>query len=359
MTEIQENEIQNSADVIKPIQAKRSPFLLILVILALLAAGYAAYTSWMLRQGVLNQEKSIQKELSTITAQHDELTHQINAEANQSNSFEDQVKQLNQQVQLLLQKQTEQGNDWVLLKARYYLELAQINSYWSDTPDVISALLSQAETLLSNLHDQRVMEVRKLLTEENARVRSMSKVDVMGLLSQLQAAQEASRHLQTAIIPEGLQNSQQVMNGQEEVENQTLKTWKGRFEHSLNLLKKLVIVRHVDEEVKPLITPAYTALLRENIGLILQETQFAVIQSNEPLYHFTLKQANEKITQWFDSQDPKTQSLLTQLKDLEKITLSSKKIEIGQALTLLNQIINDKTSAPVENKKSDEDHSND
>ena len=133
----------------------------------------------------------------------------------------------------------------------------------------------------------------------------------------------------------------------------TTSGWREGLKNSLNALEKLVVVQRDDGDIRSIITPAYAMLLREEVHLILQETQLAVIQGNERLYQLTLKQALKKITQSFSHQE----ALLNQLHVLQKIQLVQQKAEIGQALSLLNKLIDSKqtirpANAGLENSAS-------
>ena len=102
----------------------------------------------------------------------------------------------------------------------------------------------------------------------------------------------------------------------------------------------MVIIRHRDEDINPLPSPAYEAMLREEIRLNLQEAQWAVLQNNEALYQFLLTQAIKQINRSFAPDE--TQALLKQLQTLQQIHLIQPKPILEQSLPLLNQFIETK-----------------
>lgn len=336
MTEMHEEKNKEEPEFIESCSKKSAPSLSILfTLIALSGAGYAVYMTQSQAHRVQQKLQTVSTKLEAMRSLQDQMTNQLNSGLTHVDASQEKMTILENHLKTLLQQQSYQANDWALLKARYYLELAQINAYWSDNSlEATSALLTQADALLLNSHDQRLIDVRRTIAEENTQVQSIEKIDVTGLLSQLELAQEICNQLMVNAV----RAPQDAVT--ETPESKAPETWRDRLKNSLNLLEKLVVIRHADEDIQPLVTPAYAAMLRESVQLTLQETQLAVLQHNETLYQFTLKQAIKKITQSFDSHDVNTQILLKQLDGLQQIDLTPRKPKIGHALLLLNEVIN-------------------
>lgn len=329
-------------------QSKSRAWTTLFLFIAVGSAAYAVYVVTQCQQGTTTQLQRVMAKLDMINTQQERTTKQLDSTIHQVKMNQEQLTLLDKQMHTRLQQQAYQADDWMLLKARYFLELAQTNAYWTDNMSATSALLSQADTLLENAHEQRLLDVRREIAEEKVRVDAVEKVDTSGIVSQLDAAQQLTQHLlihQVLALP----------NDTGPITTPVSKTpppWRERVKASLESLEKLVVVRRVNEDVQPLMTPAYIALLRESIQLMLQEAQLAVLQRNEALYQLVLKQAINKVTQSFDRHDPSTEALLKQLKSLTQATIVQKKLEIGRALALLNQVIDSKPEAGSVMEKS-------
>ncbi len=335
-------EISQDKAPTKPQKQPSQPrgWTILLLIIAVGCTAYAAYVVTQCRQGTTQQLQGMMAKLSAINAQQTDTVTRLDSTRHQVSMNQDQLTLLDKQMHTQLQQQAYRADDWALLKARYFLELAQANAYWTDNMPATSALLGQADTVLENAHEQRLFDVRREIAEEKARVDAVEKIDTTGILSQLDAAQQLTQHLlihQVLVLP----NDKSAITPQPEQSS----SWRERLKTSLELLEKLVVVRRVNEDVKPLMTPAYVALLRESIQLMLQEAQLAVLQRDEALYQLALKQAINKVTQLFDRHDSTTEALLKQLKALTQTTLLHEKVEIGRALVLLNQVIDSKPEA--------------
>lgn len=320
---------------------------ILFLFIAVGCAAYAVYVVTQCRQESTLQLQRVMAKLAAINAQQTDTTKRLDSTIHQVSMNQEQLTLLDKQMHTRLQQQAYQADDWVLLKARYFLELAQINAYWTDNMSATSALLGQADTLLENAHEQRLFDVRREIAEAKARVDAVEKIDVAGILSQLDAAQQLTQHLlihQVLALP----NDKSAVTPASEAPS----SWRERLKTSLASLEKLVVVRRVNEDVQPLMTPAYVALLRESIQLMLQEAQLAVLQRDEALYQLVLKQAINKVTQSFDLHAPTTEALLKQLKALTQAILVQKKLDIGRALVLLNQVIDSKPEAESVVEKS-------
>lgn len=313
-----------------------SPWVKLMLTIAVGSVAWGAYVALQWRQEARSELDDLRAKVLLMTTQQEHSSTQLNATTANLQVAEQHRSRLEQQMHAILQSnQTTRSNDWMLLKARYYLELAQINTIWGSDVQTTRRLLTQADGLLTENHEQPVLEVRRVIAQEIATIQSEKPVDVAGLLSQLDAAQERVNALKARLIPgEGLQASSPA-----EKDSPVPSGWRARLQESLHALEKLVVVKRLDVDAQPFVTPAYAALLRGRIQLALQEVQLAVLQRNETLYQLMLKQALQLVNQSFDPKDANTRALLQQLAEFQQQTVAQKKINIGQALLLLNQVI--------------------
>lgn len=313
------------------------------LIVAISAIGIALYTlsfNKNIKNKLLEENKSLIAELEQLKEKQTTFQDQIatkadNMEQNQS-ALQKKVNHLNKALQTAMTQQLYQNQDWLLLKARYYLELAQINTHWSDNYNATIALLQEADQLLSKIATPKIFDIRQTIAKEIAELKATSTTDIAGLLSQLDAAQ---------ITVSNLTIQSTIDESQPAEETQTTSNpsaWHSRLQESVNLLEKLITVRRNDENFKPLISPLFESILRESIRLNLQEAQWAVLNNNSAVYQLALKQALMNIKRTFNEKSPSTNALLKQLAQLQQIKLTQEKPLIGQALPLLNQMINKK-----------------
>lgn len=330
---------EKQAEAVLPVSSVKpksvSPWLKIMLAFALGGAAISTYLVLQWRQEAQSELQMLRTKLLVMKTQQENALTTLNSTALSVKAANEQRDLLEKKMSTVLQNQAYRTNDWLLLKARYYLELAQINATWGIDTQTTGSLLRQADDLLTNLHDERVLEIRRAIAQEIAAVDVIENVDVAGLLSQLDAAEELVSSLKTQSIPTPVSNSDVTTPNS----NKEALGWRARLQASVHALEKLVVIRRIDTDAQPFVAPAYAALLQGRIQLVLQEVQLAVLQRNEPLYQLTLKQAIQQVNRSFDLNDSNTKALLLQLKALQQQTIMQKKINIGQALLLLNQAI--------------------
>lgn len=312
---------------------------LILAITAIAFNLYNTQTNKKLQSHLADENKTLMAQVEDLGQNQsniqDQLTEKENKIREQQRELQSRIDSLNKELQVAMQQRLYQNQDWLLLKARYYLELAQINTHWSDNFNASVSLLQQADKLLSQLNAPQIFEIRQIIAKEIAQLKAMPPIDIPGLLSQLDAAQLSVSNL-TIQSPLEKNNA----TGQTELpQSSNASTWKSRLKDNLKLLEQLVIVRRTDEQIKPLMSPLFESALKESIRLNLQEAQWAILNNNTEVYQLALKQASSNIKRIFDEQAPETLALLKQISELQNIKLIQEKPVTGSALPQLNQII--------------------
>jgi len=307
-------------------------------IVAVTAVFVAIYT--------MQLNKQLQKTMLTgdrqllVQLEHLKQTQQENlAQLKEKTSNMDQVKDELQNKVGVLEKQIKnetkqfyyQKQDWQLLKARYYLELAQINTFWSTDYKASIALLQNSDTLLKEVNEPQILKIRQALAKEINLIQSIPGIDIAGLLSQIDAMQQNISTLH--------QQSTESAENPAQTEAQSTSAWKSRMQESIHLLEKLVVVRRDNQNIKPLMSPLLESALRETIHLNLQEAQWAILNNNSEVYQLALKQAQLNIKRGFSVNNPIAAVLMKQLSELQEIKITQEKPTIGAALALLNQLI--------------------
>ena len=308
-------------------KSNRHTYSVILVLLTLTFASslYVIQRSCQLQiEGVKDQQTQV------MTLFHD-ATKTI---SEHDNTLKAQLSNLDKQIQTSLKQQGHQPDASLFLKVRYYLELAQINAQWSDTPEITQALLQQADRLLVTSHDPRVADIRKAIAEEMLQLKAIPTLDITGILSQLDASVD---EINTLVLKSPL--SAMPKEKMPTASTPNASEWREHFQQSINVLKTLIVIRRQDEKLQPLPSPEDETILRNRIKLYLQDAQWAVIKHNNTLYQWALSQTIKHIKELFSMNDPKTNVLMTQLETLQKIHLTQEKMNLTGSLPLLNQLI--------------------
>ena len=311
--------------------------------ISLLLTGYLFYSLWQIKQHHAKQIQTLQtqsvKTRETQQGIMTELQQSVDDLQQEQRLLENNLTATEKRLQETLQQSQYQGDDWKLLKARYFLELAQMNTHWSYDSQTTHALLQKADQVLANIHSQHLFKLRQIIAEKTAMIKAQTQVDKTGMLSQLDALkkQVADLSLKTPLVQSLPPQEDRVSTVSE-----TKGNWKQMLQANLNLLSKLVVIRRHDKPIEPLLSEQQVALSQAGIMADFSSAQLAVLQNNEQIFRQTLKQAAAAIQHTF-ADDTKTQALLQQLKKLEAIPLVQAKPDIQPALNLLNQLIQSQT----------------
>lgn len=350
LDKIQNKSATKAGPSSKPL-ARRIPLLSsALALLALLVAFYAIYAAKQSQERNQQQTQTINRTIEEIKQQQSDTQNNLNTvktttHQSQTN-MQNQMQAMHENLESALQQRLFQTQDWLLLKARYYLELAQINAHWSDDQGATISLLQQADALLRNIPDQQLFNIRQAIAQEIVQLQSLPKIDVAGLLSQLDAAENAIDNLP---IKQPLDNSQ--LNQASNKENPG---WRQKFKESIYVLEKLVVVRRNDEDIQPLLSPLHQTLLRDSIRFNLQEAQWALLHNNSKIYQLALSQALKNIKRAFNENALATQTLIKQLQSLQQEKLETVRPTIDQSLILLNQLIASKQTQSMDTSTTTE-----
>jgi len=311
-----------------------------LPIISLLVAGLAVATviyTFYLNQQLHENFKQLQQQQSTLESNLDNAGLTLKETEKE---LQEKLDDLQQQLKLSMEQRTYDNQDWMLLKARYYLELAQINAHWSDNTATTLALLKQADTILSKITAKNVLKIRQAIASEMSALKAVPQPDLAGLLSRLDAASQTIDDLPVTLsITKKEKNSLSAENKTKDSVSSALSE---RLQDSVNMLEKLVVIRRHDEDIKPLLSPLYTAVIRENIRMNLQEAQWAILKKNDAVYQIALNQAIENVKRNFDTKADVTTALLKQLNQLKEKNIKPQQPQLNQSLPLLNQLIQKK-----------------
>lgn len=259
-----------------------------------------------------------------------------------------EIINLNKNFKNIQSQYLNQSGDFILLKARYYVELAQINAYWTKDFQASAALLKEADLLLANTNEQNLFAVRRALTEQINQINSTVKIDKIGLLTKLDSAITLANNLPLKNSPKtSVQNFTEKLDTEN---NLNPSSWQERIKQNLLQLKKLVVIKQIDNDAN-IILPSQEALLRLKLTLTLKQIQWATLQENQIIFEHSLNDAIEQITNFFDTSNQSTITLLQELENLKSINFTSEKPDFQLIIKNLNEIINNKEPLnPVNNE---------
>jgi len=330
------------------------------LLLSLIALGASGYLYWLSMQQdtsvVQNNQKLEAQVTSTINSAKTSLDKtiadmnqklgQIQAQGVQEKQSIDELQQrLTKSIQQVTAKQSTSRKDWLLAEVEYLLRLANQRVLMENTADGALTLLKSADKILQETDDVSIYEVRKALAEDIASLEAVPNVDVEGVFLKLSALNGQVKNLRLIPLSEQHKLPELIEEVAPEVVNESwTKDLKAGWSKAADKLGNLVVIRHRDEPIEPLLSPEQTYYLQQNLNLMLEQAQLALLQRKQASYDASLEKAHNWISTYFEQKDATTQSLLKGISDLQSIQVTTEMPDISGSLRALKSYIAHMTS---------------
>ena len=243
----------------------------------------------------LNRQTAIQAELDRLN--------------NGQKSNSDQILQTQKAYQELLKGRV----NWLVDEAESMLNTASQQLMLSGNLQGAVSVLEHIDSRLSRFDQPELIPVKQAISNDLAALKNRPYVDISATALRID-------RLETGISGLPLVLDGVLKPGAAPVETAHSGTWwENTWEKSLNALKGLVEVRHLDSNDAMLISPEQTYFIRENLRLRLLDARIALLQHNGEVYQSDLNNVEATVKQYFDSKSPATQSWLKELAELKAL----------------------------------------
>ena len=243
----------------------------------------------------LNRQTAIQAELDRLN----------NGQKNNS----DQILQMQKAYQELLKGRI----NWLVDEAESMLNTASQQLMLSGNLQGAVSVLEHIDSRLSRFEQPELIPIKQAISNDLAALKNRPYVDISATALRID-------RLETGISGLPLVLDGVLKPGAAPVETANSGTWwENTWEKSLNALKGLVEVRHLDSNDAMLISPDQTYFIRENLRLRLLDARIALLQHNGEVYQSDLNNVEATVKQYFDSKSPATQSWLKELAELKAL----------------------------------------
>ena len=293
----------------------------ILWLLLIGTMGYLGYQDITQHQDIQRLHNKLQK----IENDQNQIQSTLNTT---QQTLQSKFNQLEEHlVQTTATPATEINHQWLIYKAGYAIELAQFNAHWSQDNTTTLLLLKQADDYLAEIHDPKVFPLRQALAKDILAQQTISKLDITGVFSQLNAVQQqiANYHF------EPLPATEEVTKPAEHPPT----GWYYRLYANLKPLKQFFVIHHDDELLQTFLSPAYQELQKEIILLNLHEAEWALLKHNQSIYDISLKQAIDHINRTLSKHHP----AISQLKALQTLQINNPQVIPADSFNALQRLM--------------------
>jgi uroporphyrin-3 C-methyltransferase len=364
------NQLPATVSKEPPARQKLWPVWLVAILALIIAIALALWSwqQWNNHQAVMQTIESLKQDTAQLedlygdrgSQQSQRLQSLEEKLASQRELIATQQRQIDHNARELLEAGNRTRTDWLLAEAEYLLRIA--NQRLMIEKDIRGAMsaLEAADEVLNESDDIGVYPVRQQLAREILALKGLTGVDRTGLYLTLEAAIDSIHQLtDQALISENapgfvVSAAQGESAGTDEEPGAVVQAWN----KVKATLMQVVVVRRMDEPVKPLLSPDQSAYARLNLQLMLEEAEMAVLRGNQPLYERALTKARTTIDDWYNASNPRVTALSDTLAELAGKNVDPELPDISQSLDLLKERLAGRLNANNDNGEDNADGGN-
>lgn len=335
-------------------------FGMLISILALVVAGYAAYLIYEINSELKDARtsvRSLETELANLKRTSDQKIEQLSVVLEQTTasiaqtreaentaiadlgaSFEVATEQLRTELRAELNEGLgTSGEDWLLAEVEYLIRLANQRVLMERDVSGALSLLSSADEIVEQTSGIAAYELRESLAYDIANLKAVSDLDTDGIFLSLSAMASQVPELRRKQPELSSPRQTQVENGEaQNFYQQFISLVSNIFGRVLNS----VDYRRDGVAITPLLPPKEEYYLRQNLILKFEMAQLALLRNDQPVYHTSLSEAKLWIVNHFIETDPRTIALVTSLDQLMEVEVDRSLPNISGSLRAVRGLLN-------------------
>ena len=354
-----DNQSAADAPVAKPVKAKAakekapassaqrsSPHPLswinLVLMLGLFAlAAYAGWLSWAQQQNTAaelavlrDRVDQAQNNAAALSAKEAELLAQAKALNEQSAQLQEQVAHNTDRLGKLPGAERQ---DWLLAEAEYLLRMANQRLQLERDWDGALSMLQAADNVLTETRNPRLNPVRATLAKEMLALRTAPAIDLTGAVLRVQALQEQITQLPW--IPDRLIAEQPATEAEVPAADGD-ETWYWQLWNSVSTsLQGMIRIRERSAPVAAPLTPDQQYYLQQNMHLMLEQAQVALLRQQADLYQHSLKRVGGWLQDYLIVDDERTRAASSALQELQQWNVAPALPDISRSLQQLQTLV--------------------
>ncbi|HCR4096200.1 TPA: uroporphyrinogen-III C-methyltransferase [Providencia rettgeri] len=269
---------------------------------------------------LVNENNELKQQLSDLIEQQNSDRQRLDAlitanteMKNQSREYEDRLNRRMQELQAhVTALSSSDVKSWLIAQADFMVKMAG-RKLWNDHDPVTAAvLLKSADSSLAEMNDPSLLDIRKSINNDMAKLATINQVDYDGIILRLNQLSNDVDNLRLADL-----NSGDAKNEDNAEVSDDISDWQQNLSRSWkSFTNDFITVRARDGSEAPLLAPNQDIYLRENIRSQLLIAAQAVPRFQEETYKQSLEQASTWVRAYFDTEAPETKAFLSTIDEL-------------------------------------------
>ena len=269
---------------------------------------------------------------TTVTPDESRVARLESAVSSQVQQFENALAEIRSSV--VVSQQTP-SFEWKLFEAEYQLGLAnQKLKLESDTLGAI-AMLESADAALLASGSSRVFALRQAIANDLTQLRAVRPFDREGTYFRLGSlVQEVEKLDLVGSLQEGFKNRRSGINS-----NPPLAVAEpGIFQAGLDFLGTVFVWRRWDEAPSALLAPEQGEFIKQNLRLMLEQSQLALLMKDQTLYTQSLLKSRDWLNRYALIESESGQLIVETLTTLSGLDINPPTPDIDDTLDIARQL---------------------
>lgn len=321
----------------------------LLLFIALAATVFLWHQSLNQYRSILIQQKAMQLAINDIGQVVTNLQKKMSALNVDQHSKNVQLDLQQQQLQHL-QTNFEQGElAWNLARVDYLIHAANDQALFMHNAKQATALLTAAKQTLLEANQPQWLPLATALHQDIDTLKALPAVNIDDTMSELAALDSQLNQLPLTVSQFGQADLETpptvplINQTQPDIKFYQWAWWQARFVTLWQQLRGILVIRHNDKSIIPIVDEQQQAYLRHNLHLIVFQIKWALLSSNNELYHSSLDQLTQWINDYFNTQSMITKTTLDNIETLQKVQLTQHIPTPTASLTVLQKLALDST----------------
>lgn len=327
---------------------------LVLMLGLFAVAGYAGFLGWQQQQKTSGEVAVLRDRLAQAQAKADalgqreqDLLQQAQSLTKSANSLQEQVAHNTDRLGKLPGAERQ---DWLLAEAEYLLRLANQRLQLERDWDGAISMLTAADNVLLETRNPRMNMVRSEIARELLALRAVPAIDNVGAIARLQAMQEQVTSLPW--MPEKL-----ILDPVTEQPVETLdkQEWYWQLWNNISdSISRMVRITERDAPIAAPLTPDQQYYLQQNMNLMLEQAQVALLREQAELYQSSLKRVSNWLDQYLVIEDERTRAARAALTELQNWDVNPAVPDISESLIQLRKLVEQQRRGTVVSNAAEE-----
>ena len=327
--------------------------IVLLFVVGISVAGWIFWQDWQQKIEIINANSLTLGSISPVVQANQQ---QSRISVKQSLEQQQNILNLENQIQNLKLRINAQGarlvelgsttrSDWLLAEAEYLARLAKQRLQTERNSKSPLALLESVDAILLQLDEPNLIEVRGAVAADITALRLVNDVDKQGMYLEFNALAASISHLTMLEIDKPIELA---------VETQPSKPaeYDGVVDKFLADLTKLIKVRERQNPIEPMINRQEEQIVRQNLSLMLEQAQLALLREEQVIYQQSLFKAQEYLQRFFQL-TATAEGIIQRLQQLAETNIIQQLPNIHGSLEALQTLLVVRQQRLLDSQKSD------